>query len=125
MPLQTTLQVSVADIYGRPVESLGTQLGRRQQFSDFRMVRGREQFLKLDGTVTTHDPDSTYRFGGPRLIVAERSIRRYTFTETGREAIPTAGQWYMNDDGVIAQAQPGATYAQPYIIMERTEAEVR
>ena len=122
--LRTTVEVTVADVYGAPMETLGSQLGRREQFVDFRRVTETDRFLTLDRRVIAHDPNSTHRFGGPRLIVGTVPVRRYTFTETGTEAIPTEGQWYMNMDGVIAQAQAGAVYASPYMILERTIAEL-
>jgi hypothetical protein len=122
--LNTTAQVTVADIYGRPIENLGTRLGRRQQFTEFRFVRGNEMFLRLDGEVTTHDPASTHRFGGPRLIITERQLRRFIFTETGEERVPATGEWYMTPSGGYLQHNSATPLMTPMPIVTRTEQVV-
>jgi hypothetical protein len=127
MPLRTETNITVSDVYGRPLESLSTRLGRRQQFTDFRVIGMTEPgitFLTLDGEIKTHDPASTYRFGGPRLIVGTVPRRAFTFTETGDVRVPSPGEWYMDENGMTVQARPGAVYASPYMIVERAVVEL-
>jgi hypothetical protein len=80
------------------------------------------KFLAKDGTIKTHSPSSNYVFGGPRLIVGERTVGRVTFTPTGRVAVPTNGQPYLNDDGGISYGTRGMTDEYPIMTMTTSAA---
>src|SRR5579871_989027 len=95
-----TATVTVAQAYGRTMSQLSTQLKRGQQFVDFTIPTGNVTFLAKDGTVKKHDPKSNYKFGGPRLIIAERKQQAVTFVPIGY-GVPQFGQPYMSENNTI------------------------
>lgn len=126
MPVRSipeSVPVTVAQVYGRSMSQLSTQLGRRQQFSDFALVGNTAvTFLALDGTVKRHNPSSAHKFGGPRLIITERVQQRVVFNPTGQVARPTFGQPYLNDDGGISYGTRGMTDSYPTMTMSTENA---
>jgi hypothetical protein len=117
-----TATVTVAQAYGRTMSQLSTQLKRNQQFVDFTIPQGNVKFLAKDGTIKQHKPASNYVFGGPRLIVSERTVSRVTFTPTGVIAVPANGQPYLTDEGGIAYGTRGMTDEYPIMSMSSTPA---
>lgn len=120
----TTATVSVADIYGAPIENLSTRLGRKEQFVDFRFPTPGEKFLRVNRVVMVHREDGEGKLGGPRLIVTERRNKKFIFTETGEVGMPAVGQPYRDDEGNIAFGREGAVYAEPYTLLVYREEEV-
>jgi len=119
----TSITVTVDNVYGSTVETLSATLGRNQEFIDFRYPHTGDNVMILDGRVKPFDADAKY--GGPRLIVGSRTMRRFIFTETGNSARPGDGQPYIANPSEfeaganpqIAFGRPGATYAGPYPIL--------
>lgn len=122
MPRLTNLSrtVTVDDVYRGGIESLERNLSGRQEFVDFRIPAGTEMFMKLDGTVITHNPASTYHFGGPRLIVEERRRKIITYTETGEIRVSGTFDQFLDEDGIIRTGQS----VDPVAIVTRTESFV-
>lgn len=121
--IPTSIEVTVANIYGLPIENLGVRLGRREQFTAFTTnIPLGSKFLALDRTVITHK-NANHQFGGPRLLVEEKKNRRFVFTETGDEGFPAPGQPYRDEEGNIAFGRPNAVYAQPYQLLVYREED--
>lgn len=117
---RATRSVAVQDVYGETLAALEGKLTGRQEYVDFAVPVGPVQFLALDGTVKTHNPASTHKFGGPRLIIEDRRIRRIVFTETGTMRPAAAGEAWVSEDGTINTF----TTTQPVMIATRTIEDV-
>ena len=100
---ETRRMVVPEEIYGMTHELLAGRLQGRQEFVAFEVPRGPVLFMKLDGTITRHDPNSAHRFGGPRLIVEERRLRRVVYTETG-EVRCAENEWFIDEDNIPREA---------------------
>lgn len=121
-----TVAISVSDVYGRPMEALGAHLGRRQQFTEFRVIKRDEEnvtFLGLNGQIIKHQAnDPLRRHGGPRLVVTTRPGKKFEYVDAGVDAIPAFGQPYLTNDGTLAFGTEGMTEKFP--IMSMTVQEV-
>ena len=118
-----TRPITVTDIYNRTLNDLSRGLPRGKEFVAFDFPQRGQEFLKLDGTVGVHN-SATYKFGGPRLIVATRRIMKYVFTETGDVQVPEPNQYYLNNDGTIGRATMTAGPNGPMPIVVMTQEEV-
>lgn len=113
---RATRPVTVQDVYGETLAQLEGRLTGRMEYMDFAIPVGPVRFLALNGEVKTHDPASTHKFGGPRLIIEERRIRRIIFTETGTMRVATANDHWVAEDGSINNFPT----TQPVMIATRT-----
>lgn len=122
MPLTRTSQVvTVGDVYGdRNIEA---SLAGRQEYVDFRFVQDGDRFLTLDGRVIQHNPASHHQFGGPRLIVDERRLRKFIYTETGDVRSLNRDEYALDTNGNVFQADGPVTESYPILTREVQEVQ--
>ena len=100
--LNTAKEVTIEQVYGKLLNDLKVLLTGRQEFTSFDMLPAQPvKFLTLDGRIKTHDTTTDHKFGGPRLIIEDRKIRRVVFVETGEARPAVAGEFWLTADGNV------------------------
>ena len=98
----TTRTFTPEEVYGMTHEELMEKLTGRQEYVDFGIVPPQPvKFLTLDGRIKTNDPTKDRNFGGPRLIIAERRLRRIVYTETGEMRAAQGNDAWIDENGHI------------------------
>jgi hypothetical protein len=117
----TRVEMTPETTYRMSQDELAGKLAGRQEFVGFEIPSGPVQFLALDGSIKTHNPASTHRFGGPRLIVSERRLRRIVYTETGEVRLAGADEFYLGTNDCAVQGT--SPIAVPIVTQEVQEVQ--
>lgn len=119
----TRIEMTPEATYRMTREELEAKLTGRQEYVGFAVPEGTVTFLTMDGRLKQHNPTANYKFGGPRLIVAERRLRRIVFTETGDVRPMNRDEYGIDNEGRVFQADTHVT--EPFAIVTREVQEVQ
>lgn len=117
----TRIEMTPEATYRMTREELEAKLTGRQEYVGFAVPEGTVTFLTMDGRLKQHNPTANYKFGGPRLIVEERRLRRIVYTETGEIRHANNDEWYLGtNDCAVHGPSPVPV---PIVIQEVQEVQ--